>query len=345
MGLFPRPASRALALTAWAGVLLATAEAATTPAGVLRDHLESLARSLEAAVARVSPSAQILTGQLEPTQALRVSGVGVVFVLPSRALPLPRRPAGVRSRLREQREQREREQLQQAGGAAANPAPSPTRVGTLTIVPTPEPPALRTPVPAPGTPDLAQLERQLEREMAVRTQLMRELMRASVADDPLLQRALELQMLAVHEQADLFRQEVERVRMARQTALINQLSQGSPRPDVSPEPPAAGGPGEPPWNSWLETNPAQGEASQALVREVQDAIVAGLEAHGGDLADLDVQEGVTVAVEFVGSGTMGARTRVRCRLVVRVPVGVVLARAQGRLSAGEFRERVLIRQY
>jgi hypothetical protein len=42
---------------------------------------------------------------------------------------------------------------------------------------------------------------------------------------------------------------------------------------------------------------------------------------------------------------MGARTRVRCRLVVRVPVGVVLARTQGRLSAGEFRERVLIRQY
>jgi hypothetical protein len=340
VGLFARPASRVLALTAWAGVLVSTAEAATAPAGALRDHLELLARQLEAAVGRVSPSAQILTGQVEPTQALRVSGVGVVFVLPSRALPLPRRPTGVRARLREQREREEQQE------AASQPA-RPPRVGTVTIVPTPEPPALRKPVPAPGTPDLAQLERQLEREMAVRSQLMRELLRASVADDPLLQRALELQMLAVHEQADLFRRQVERVRAANQQVVIEQLSQGAhPRAQVSPEAVVLGGPSqEAPWNAWLETVPPEtSQASQELVRQVQDAIVAGLEAYGGVLSDLDPQEGVTVAVEFVASGTMG-RTRVRCRLVLRVPAGAVVARAKGSLSAAEFRERVLARQY
>lgn len=344
MGLFARRGPRALALAAWAGVLVVTAEAATTTQGPLREHLETLARQLEAAVARVSPSAQILTGQVEPTQALRVSGVGVVFVLPSRALPLPRRPTGVRGRLREQRERQEQQEAA-ANNTAATAQP---RVGTVTIVPTPEPPALRAPVPAPGTPDLAQLETQLEREMAVRTALMRELMRASVADDPLLQRALELQMLAVHEQADLFRQQVERVRAVQQRNVINQLSQNvRPRAEVSPDPAALGGPAQdPPWNSWLETmSPETGEASQALVRQVQDAIVASLESGGGELASLDPQEGVTVAVDFVGSGTMGARTRVRCRLVLRVPAGVVAERAQGKLSAPEFRQRVLARQY
>jgi len=343
--LFERPAPRALALMAWGTVLVMTAEAATSQQGAVRDRLEVLARHLEAAVARVSPSAQILTGQVDPTQALHVAGVGVVFVLPSRALPQPRRPASVRGRSRQQ------QQGAQSVPMAADPGPP--RVGTLSISPTPEPPALRAAQPAQGVRGLAQLERELERELAVHTQLMRELSRVRLQGDPYMQRALELQMLAVHEQADVFRIDVERARQQAELDVRNQLGALSrPRPQVSPQVAGdagqPGGPavGEPPWASWLGTvAPATGQASEVLVRQVQEAIVAALEAHGAELGGLDREEFVTVAVDFVGTGTMGLHTRVRCTLLLRVPAGDVAARAAGRLTSAEFRQRVLARQY
>jgi hypothetical protein len=198
---------------------------------------------------------------------------------------------------------------------------------------------------------LEELERQLDREMAVREQLMRELVRARFSEDARLQRALELQMLAVHEQADVFREKVERARQAAEQQVLSQLlPRDRPQPEVSPQTaaPAPGGPAGPEssWQAWLGTMPpASSQANQMMVEQVEQAIISALEASGGELALLDPHEGVTVAVDFVGAGSLGLRTRLRCTLVLRVPAGDVTARAAGTLSAGEFRGRVLSRPY
>jgi len=330
------PIRRTAAAVAVGSLVASAAQAAPAPPAPVRSALETLARQLEGAVSRVSPSAQVFTGGPDSTQALRVGGIGVVIVLPARALPLQRRPMSVRARAREQQ-------------AASEPAPPAAPPRIVALGPTPAPRALE------------QLERELDHEMAMRTRLLQAMQQAQVEDDALLQRALEVQMLAVREQAEAFRIEVERARQRADREVRVQLGAIARAPSAppssvppagdaarAPEAPAAAGPAapaEPPWPLWGGAPAEAAQLNKAAVDQVQEALVSALEAHGAELRGLAAQETVTVAVDFVSGGPFGLRPRVRATLVVRAMVGDVQARAAGRLSSADFRQRVQARQY
>jgi hypothetical protein len=303
-----------------------------------RPNLEALARRLESAVAHVGPSAQALTGGPDTTQGVHVAGLGVVIVLPARALPQQRR-LGLRGRMREQ-------------APETSPAsPAPPRVVAL--------------APPAAPPALEQLQRELEQEMAARAQLMEAIRQAQQGDDALLQRALQLQVLAIREQAEAFSIAVERARQRAERELrvqldtLQRMSAASPPPAAAPStlptpPPAvdaapAAGPApppEPPWRAWIGAAQEAAQLNQAMVEQVREALVSALEAHGAELSGLSPQETVTVAVDFVGTaGPLGMRPRVRGTLVLRALVGDVQARQAGRLGMAEFRQRVQARLY
>ena len=334
--------TRRIAAALAAGGMVVPAAAAPPQAPPARPTLETLARQLEGAVSRVSPSAQSLTGGPETTRALHLEGLGVVIVLPARALPQQRRPMSLRPRLREQ-----------------EPAPPPTPSVARETPATPSTPP-RLVALAPPAAALEQLQRQLEQEMAIRAQLLEALQRAQQGDDRLLQRALELQVMAILEQAEAFRIEVERARERAESNLRVQL--GTLQRPASPPPPAAPAsvapaadtsaaagpapPAEPPWRMWVGTAQEMAQLNQNMVEQVRDALVSSLEAHGDELGGLAPDETVTVAVDFVGSpGPMGVRPRVRGTLVVRALVRDVQIRAAGKLSAADFRQRVQARLY
>jgi hypothetical protein len=317
--------------------MAAPAAWAQGPAPSPRPTLETLARHLESAVSRVSPSAQSLTGGSETTQALHMAGLGVVIVLPARALPQQRRQLALRPRLREQATAPAAER---PAARADQPAPR-----GVTLVPSP-------------AAALEQLQRELEQEMAIRAQMLEALQRAQQGDDRLLQRALELQVLAIREQAEAFRIEVERARERAENNLRVQLGtlQRPPVPPAppgataaaaAPETPVAAGPApppEPPWRAWVGTAQEMAQLNQAMVEQVRDALVSALEAHGNELGGLAPEETVTVAVDFVGA-PLGLRPRVRGTLAVRALVSDVQAREAGKLSSADFRQRVQARLY
>jgi hypothetical protein len=324
-----------------ASLMALPASPAPAPAAPARPTLETLARQLEGAASRVSPSAQSLTGGPETTQALHMAGLGVVIVLPARALPQQRRQLSLRPRVAER-----------------PPAPPAETSASREAQPEPAPPRTLVRAPAPGTV-LEQLQRELEQEMAIRAQLLEALERAQQGDDRLLQRALQLQVLAIREQAEAFRIEVERARERAENNLRVQLGtlQRPPSPPpvpaataaaAAPDTPAAGPapPPEPPWRAWVGTTQEMAQLNQAMVEQVRDALVSSLEAHGEQLAGMAPEETVTVAVDFVGSpGPMGLRPRVRGTLVLRALVRDVQARQAGKLSSEDFRQRVQARLY
>jgi hypothetical protein len=310
----------------------------------VRARLESMARHLEREVARVSGSGQALTGVPSPLQAVHVPGLGVVVILPPRALPSRR--AG------------------EARAVVAEPPPPPAAPSEGVPSPPAAAAAPRTLVTAPLALD--QLETDLRREMALRQQLQQQLERARGGDGAALERALELQMLLVHEEAEAFRMQVEQFRQQAEQELRVQLSvralptrpssapatppaaDAGPASAAPPSPPAppdptAGGP--PPWRFWLGAPRASMGPPGALVQQVHEAILSALEAHGADLRGLDPRESVTVAVDFVGSGGLARRPRVRRTLVVRVSLAELQARLDGKLTPAEFRQRVQARQY
>jgi hypothetical protein len=315
--------------SALALALLGAAALDAAPAAPAAGSLELLARQMESAVSRVSGSAQALTGAADRTRALHVGGLGFVIVLPPRALPPQHRPLSVRSRARDQ----------QAADPAATTAAAP--------------PAVRPPVAA--TPrGVDQLQRELEHEMAIQALLMQAIARAQQGDDALLRRVLQLQMLAIQEQAEAFRVGMERARArAEQDVLVQLRNQRAA--DAAPAAPGAADapatpagpapPPEPPWRAWLGAPPEAAQLNQALVDQVQEAMVSTLEAHGDEVRALGPQESVTVAVDFVGAGPFGLRPRVKSTLVVRAGAADVQARAAGRLSGADFRQRVQVRQY
>lgn len=321
------PFRSAALMAAMGGAMTAALEAAA-PAGQAPSSLELLARHLEGAVARVSASAQTITGGPDTTRALQVGGVGYVIVLPPRALPPQHRPLSVRSR---------RELQAGPEPAAAPPAPAPPPASALSR-------------------GVDQLQRELEHEMAIQGLLLQAMQRAQAGDDALLQRVLQLQMMAISEQAEAFRIEVERARERAERDVLVQLGtrtqkqRGAARPDTraadAAAPPAGPAvPPDPPWRVWLGAPPEAAQLNQALVEQVQEAVVSTLEAHGEELRGLSPQESVTVAVDFVGAGPFGLRPRVKSTLVVRAAAGDVQARAAGRISGAEFRQRVQARQY
>ena len=195
--------------------------------------------------------------------------------------------------------------------------------------------------------------------MAVRAQLLEAMQRAQQGDDRLFQRALELQVLAIREQAETFRIEVEAARARAERELRVQLGtiQRPPSPPAvpaaapaeAPEASAATGPAappEPPWRAWVGTAQQAAQLNQAMVEQVRDALISSLEAHGDELSGLAATETVTVAVDFVGvAGPLGMRPRVRGTLMVRALVGDVQARQSGRLSSADFRKLVQARLY
>ena len=218
LSLRPRRASAAAALM----LLGPLAAAGHAQEGVgLRARLESIARHLEREVARVSGSGQAFTGVPSPLQVVHVPGLGVVVILPPRALPSRR--AGE--------------------GRAVVAAPLPASPGAAEAAPPPSAPVVpRTLANAPLALD--QLESDLRRELALRQQLQQQLERARGGDGAALERALELQMLLVHEEAEAFRMQVEQFRQQAEQELRVQLSVRSlpsrPSPAPAPAPAAAG---------------------------------------------------------------------------------------------------------
>jgi hypothetical protein len=95
----------------------------------------------------------------------------------------------------------------------------------------------------------------------------------------------------------------------------------------------------------MSAPPEAAQINQALVDQVREAMIGTLETRGDEVRALGPQESVTVAVDFVGAGPFALRPRVRTTLVVRAGAADVQARAAGRISGAEFRQRVQVRQY
>jgi hypothetical protein len=200
-----------------------------------------------------------------------------------------------------------------------------------------------------------QLQRELQHEMAVQALLLQAVERAQHGDDALLRRVLQLQILAIQEEAEAFRVAVERARERAERQVRTQLQQGqaaaapsaSAPPSAADAPAAAGpaSPAEPPWRVWMSAPPEAAQINQALVDQVREAVIGAMEAHGDQARALGPQESVTAAVDFVGAGPFALRPRVKSTLVVRAAAADVQARAAGRISAEEFRQRVQVRQY
>src|SRR6185436_2084336 len=179
--------------------------------------------------------------------------------------------------------------------------------------------------------------------------------------------ALDHEFARMQEEAEAFRQDVERMREQAERDVLVRL-QGpdviAPAAPLAPPVPAApptppqpmtltmpGMPGvpeliptpeappmPPPWRFWVETDdddtPAETDAAtgEAVVGRVREAVVAGLEAHRGPLT-LPPQEFVVAVVDFLSRDP--ARRRVARTLQVRVRAGDLAERRAGRLTPAD----------
>jgi hypothetical protein len=209
-------------------------------------------------------------------------------------------------------------------------------------------------------PDLRELQREMESQMAVQAAILREMevtgdmwTRGSEED-------LRGHLRRVEEQAEAFRVEAERARRQMEKEVWTRLAPppapGRPagvppvpplppmppdptEPITAPEPPEPPEPPPPPWRFWFETGPEEPVADpEAIVSSVREAVVSGLESYRRPLSSLRAEDVVTVAVDVVPEGLFrkgAART-----ILVRVRSRDLQERRAGRLTAVQLRERL-----
>jgi hypothetical protein len=375
-------ARRLLAPVLAAALALAPLGATAQTPPALRQDLEAVAAALDRAVREVSrPGAFVFAGPA--TRAYALPGVGAMFVLPPRALPLPaartatdRQAARAlaealanlqdsleRARTPELREQIERslQAVRQAQAELRGPRP-PVRKGPVVVDVLP-----------PGEAAV-EVEVEVEREEGHRARALREARQAERDAARDIERQWEAHMRAFNAQTDAFAREAERMRQEAERALRDQLRNAWPElaePPPAPEPPATPAavaapapparaaapvvpgasavppapalPPPPPWSLWLELDESA-DAADA------DSVVAAVRT-----AVLGVLEAQAVRLARLAPGESAvvavdfvprhARAGVPRTLVWRVRNKDLEERARGRLGAEEFRRRVLVSEY
>lgn len=356
--------------------LLSVAAAAASD---VRTDLETLGLALDSAVLQVSRPARTGAAPRGAARGYRIAGFGAMFVLPPRVLPA--------SKPQPTAEQREaarlladaatafergmssfapaevRPQVQQDVGATPH-AELDLRMREKTgrrAAGEPEPPA---PGEAPATPgprtleeDLQELEQDVQIQLRLQSEAAR-MMGDGLASMPADMRAdYERQMRALHEQAESFRQRVERRRAMTEQSVLATLGAASPTmvvaapavsaPPSSPSPAPTTEEGLPlrPWTFWRLPQPESAPDPSSVIRDVGIAVARVLETQGARLSVLAPQESVTVAVDFVPATALVASARPVRTLLVRVRKADIDARGAGAIDGTEFTKRVEIVEY
>jgi hypothetical protein len=290
---------------------------------VPRSEIEQLEAQLDQAVGKVSrASVGIVVGRAEGSRGYHLPGFGAVFVLAPRALPAPRgfvvwsQEVGPGAVL----------QLEQQVPSPAEPA----RPGAPPAAPRRQIRIRSGPQAVPLDPDEARRIAEMEAQVAA---FQKEAEEARlVAEKEFEQLAIDVQvMLAPPPPGAALPPEAPTAPTA-------------PRDVRAPaRPPAAQAP--PPWHFWFEPREARDARDpDQVVADVRAAVVATLEASGGQMTGLPPDEHVAVAVDFVAGGPFGP-TRPAKTLVVRARRKDLDERARGKLSAEELRKRMEIVEY
>jgi hypothetical protein len=348
--------------------LLPLSASAQAPRGV-RDELDALSGALDRAVRQVSrPAAFALAGRA--TQAYALPGVGAVFVLPPRALPIRRANraadrqaaraladamANLQESLRRVRTPELRAQIERSLEAVRQ-----AQVGLRGLPRPAEGPVL---FEFPEFPPMGDFAAEVEAELAAQARALREMQAASGDANRSFREQWEAEVRALHAQTDAFRREADRAREEAERALRTQLrvpwpeppdipplpaapevqvDPTAPLPPAAPVPPAPSVPPAPPWSFWLESEegPETGDAD-SVVAGVRDAVLSVLEANGRPVR-LGAGDSLIVAVDFVPRAGSAAAPRT---LVLRARIKDVEERRAGRLAAEEFRRRVEASEY
>ena len=366
---------RRLALPlAAACALVPLAAAGQTPAG-LRQELDQVAAALDRAVRQVSAGTFALSGHT--TRAYVLPGVGAVFVLPPRAVPVRRVPgvadrkaaralaearASLERSLRAERTAERRAQIERSLEAVRQAEMELQRrgrpVGPPDLAGQPGPPLMM-----PGEedavvfrmPSVDELAAEVEAQLAAQADMLRELEWQGRDAGLSLAERYKADVEALHAQSAAFQREAERARQEAERAVRDQLGVAAPRPVAAPVAPSAPAPPAahpapppppavlaPPWDFWFEYEEG-GEPVDAeqVVERVRAAVIGVLEAQGGRLSRLAPADSVVVAADFVPrAGRASSRT-----LVLRVRKKDLDDRRAGRLAAEEFQRRVEVTEY
>jgi hypothetical protein len=315
-----------------------------------REDLDALGAAIETAVSRVSRPSRGVVGARAP-RSYRLPGYGAMILLSPRPLPTATRPGAepqgaralaevaraIEQSLRTVQSEEARQQLQRQLTAlreaeaslrqrAAQPAAAPVASAT----------------PAAPARDIATLERQMEEELARQADELQRSEGSRGEMDAAALAELDSQLRIMHEQAEAFRQEAERVLHAAEREVQQRLATPGTAATTGaavprPEPPVLS-----PWQTWFGMEePAQTPGSpEEAIEAVRSAILSVLETPGQSLRALGPDEAVVVAVDFVPQTRMSFRPAAQKTLVVRASRKTIEARREGRLSSAEFRKRV-----
>jgi hypothetical protein len=302
--------------------VLASSRLNAGEAGIVsRSEMEQLEAQLDQAVAKVSrASVGIVVGRAEGSRGYHVPGIGAVFVLAPRALP---RSRGVVVWSQEVA----------PGSTVIQLEPAPADASESAGPPPPDRRRLRIrtgPQTAPLDPDQARQIAELE---------------AQVSE---FQREAEMARLVAEREFEQFAMDVQ-VMLGPPGAPVSAVppeAPTAPRGVRAPTPPrAATAPVPPPWHFWFEPRDARDSRDpDQVVADVRAAVVATLEASGGQMTGLAPEEHVAVAVDFVAGGPFGA-SRPSKTLVVRARRKDLDERARGKMSGEDLRKRMEIVEY
>ena len=189
-------------------------------------------------------------------------------------------------------------------------------------------------------PDLRELQREMESQMAVQAAVLREMEATRDMWTRGSEEDLQGHLRLVEEQAEAFRVEAERARRQMEKEVWTRLAPPPvPAAPEPPEPPEPLEPPPPPWRFWFETRGEEPVADpETIVSTVREAVVSGLESYRRPLSSLRPEDVVTVAVDVVPDGLF-RKTPART-ILVRVRWRDLQERRAGRLTAAQLRERL-----
>jgi hypothetical protein len=120
-----------------------------------------------------------------------------------------------------------------------------------------------------------------------------------------------------------------------------------PAAPAAPAPPEAPLPPVPPWSYWFDTpdEPDEVRAPDAVVAQVKEVVTTVIEGNGSRLRVLRPEELVIAAVDFVDGALFAGRSQPERTLVIRVKKKDLDERQGGRLSAEELRRRIDYLEY
>jgi hypothetical protein len=362
------------ALPAVLGLLSVAAAAASD----VRTDLEALGLALDNAVLQVSRPVRVGAGPRGGARGYRIVGFGAMFVLTPRALPIPKpKPtaeereavralseaaAALEQRLPSVSSPEVREQLQQ-NARAMRRTEIDLRMREKTGrraagEPDPAPPAERT-----LEEDLQELEQDVQVQLRLQAEAARMMGDGLAGMPPAARVEYERQMRELHDQAEQFRQRVERRRALAEQSVLATLGLATgpvvPAAPVAVTVAPAAMPGQAgsmevvveetspirPWSFWSLPQPEPVPDPGGVIRNVGVAVARVLETQGGRLAQLPPQESVAVAIDFIPATALVASSRPARTLLVRVRKADIDARASGAIDATEFTKRVEIVEY